>query len=311
MREKGRIFAKRSSTLESDLPKIKYFFVYEGEKTENIYFEAINNARKRLKINPLIEIIPILRSFNEKGWSNPEKFVQRLQKNLNETQTNKISYETILNGILDYLKDDNLAVNNTYEIIYDSLENAIKKDGKILQDTISFKEINSISEILYKELQKFTLAEITENLEGIIDRLRITYDKDYDKICIIADRDKNSFTERQFDKVLKICNDKNFKFHLTNPCFEFWLLLHYDDVVKLDKEKIKENLKVSSKKTYVEFELRKRLKGYNKSKYNVEEIILNVDKAIKNETQFCEDIKMLKYDIGSNIGLLIQELKNY
>lgn len=78
MREKGRIFAKRSSTLESDLSKIKYFFVYEGEKTENIYFEAINNARKRLKINPLIEIIPILRSFNEKGWSNPEKFVQRL-----------------------------------------------------------------------------------------------------------------------------------------------------------------------------------------------------------------------------------------
>lgn len=49
MREK-RNFAKRSQVLQSNEARKKYFLVYEGSKTEEIYFDAVN----RLRDDPLI-----------------------------------------------------------------------------------------------------------------------------------------------------------------------------------------------------------------------------------------------------------------
>ncbi len=36
----------------------------------------------------------------------------------------------------------------------------------------------------------------------------------------------------------------------------------------------------------------------------------NIDNAIKNEKDFCEDEQMLESNIGSRIGLLIKEMRN-
>gem|GEM_PF-3851961 len=35
----------------------------------------------------------------------------------------------------------------------------------------------------------------------------------------------------------------------------------------------------------------------------------NIDLAISNEAKYCEDIKSLKYEIGSNLGQLLKEMK--
>ena len=44
MRER-RNFAERTKILKSDQVNRKYFLVFEGKNTEQIYFEAINNDR--------------------------------------------------------------------------------------------------------------------------------------------------------------------------------------------------------------------------------------------------------------------------
>lgn len=75
MRE-SRTFAERTKVLKSDEPIKKYFLVYEGSDTEVIYFDAIRSLREDIGINPLIELIPIIRSFSEEGWSNPKKIFQ-------------------------------------------------------------------------------------------------------------------------------------------------------------------------------------------------------------------------------------------
>lgn len=96
---------------------------------------------------------------------------------------------------------------------------------------------------------------------------------------------------------------------LTNPCFEFWLLLHFDKVFELEQNKLLENPKVTAKRRYVEQELRKILPGYGKGSYRAMEVIKHIDKAIENEKKFCEDVVMLKDKVGSNLGCLIEELK--
>lgn len=96
---------------------------------------------------------------------------------------------------------------------------------------------------------------------------------------------------------------------MTNPCFEFWLLLHFDEVAQLDEDMLLENPKVTSKRRYTEQELRKLLPGYSKSKYNVALLMKYIDKAIINEKKYCEDVEKLEYLLGSNVGLLIEELR--
>lgn len=102
MREK-RTFAERTKVFAADQTLKKYFLIYEGSETEKIYFDAVRSLREDLKINPLIEIIPILRSYSEDGWSNPKKILDRVIENLEESRTKQITYETLLNRIMDYL----------------------------------------------------------------------------------------------------------------------------------------------------------------------------------------------------------------
>ena len=157
------------------------------------------------------------------------------------------------------------------------------------------------------------MNNIVVDIAEIIKRGEITYSEGFDKICLIVDRDRKSFfsepNNNQYEYVLNKCLENNFGFYVTNPCFEFWLLLHFDKVHEINKNELKENRKVNSKRTFAEQELRKVFPGYKKTSYNASELVKNIDKAIKNEQAFCEDEIQLEREIGSNVGLLITELK--
>ncbi len=68
-----KVFGERSETKR--IIAKKYFLVYEGTQTEVQYFNGILDNRERLNINSLLEIIPILRSYNEEQWSILEKYL--------------------------------------------------------------------------------------------------------------------------------------------------------------------------------------------------------------------------------------------
>ena len=68
-----------------------------------------------------------------------------------------------------------------------------------------------------------------------------------------------------------------FGFYLTNPCFEFWLLLHFDDISDLVPSELLENRKVRTKRRYTEQMLRERMSSYNKSSYDVGWFIERID----------------------------------
>ena len=79
----------------------------------------------------------------------------------------------------------------------------------------------------------------------IINNRSIVYEEGFDKICFIIDRDRESFvsheSNNQYSYVLEKCGENGFGFYLTNPNFEFWLLLHFDDVEALDNNMLLEN----------------------------------------------------------------------
>ena len=314
MRE-SRTFAERTKVLQSDEAKKKYFLVYEGSDTEIIYFDAIRLWKEDIGISPLIELIPIVRSFSEEGWSNPKKILDRIIENLQESKEKFMTYESLLNRIMDYLYE--IKIITTSKVLARSIwktmyNTCVEKLQKSLDDIVEDVEetCNILIEILKKE---YAVENIVDDLSEIVKQGGLTYEEGFDKICLIVDRDKDSFVSipqnNQYKYVLDKCTELGFRFCVTNPCFEFWLLLHFDEVFDLDKDKLLNNPKVKAKRRYTEDELRKIYSGYKKSSYHPEILMKKVDKAIENEKKFCEDIKDLENTVGSNIGQLITEMK--
>ena len=78
---------------------------------------------------------------------------------------------------------------------------------------------------------------------------------------------------------------------------------------ELDKEKLLNNPKVTGKRRYAEQELRRIWPGFEKSSYHAEKLITRIDKAIENEKKFCEELYELEWQVGSNVGLLIEDMR--
>lgn len=313
MRE-SRTFAERTKVLKTDEAKKRYFLVFEGASTEKIYFEALENARDDVGIDPLIELVPIIRSYSEDGWSNPKKMLDRIIANLEEEETGQFTYESLLNRIMDYLYDEKIL--STSKVQAHALWGILKEGcGEILKKCLSdnvdnlVEDCNKLIEYLNQESD---VANIVDDISDIIRASNITYDNRFDEICLIVDRDKESFLaipeNNQYDYVLKTCREKGFGFYVSNPCFEFWLLLHFDEVFDLDRDKLLENPRVTAKRRYTEHELRKLLPGYSKGNYKAETLMERIETAIKNEEKFCEELNGLRDKLGSNIGKMIKEL---
>jgi len=314
MRER-KIFSERAKTKKDDETNKKYFLVYEGEESEVIYFDAVNDLKKEIGINPIIELKPLIRSYSETGWSNPQKILNRVIQNIEECKTNIITYETLINRIIDYLIEEKIITaskahaKTIWNVLKWYYEISMKKSLTDIVKNIE-EACENICECLKKEMN---VNNIMNDISEIIKNEKITYEEGFDKICLIVDRDKNSFVanpkNNQFKYVMDTCKQKNFGFYLTNPCFEFWLLLHFEEVFGLDRDKLIENKKETSKRTYSEIELRKIFPKYKKASYDAHVLVKSIDKAIENEKRFCDDIEQLECNIGSNLGLLIEEMR--
>ncbi|PKM65885.1 MAG: abortive phage resistance protein [Firmicutes bacterium HGW-Firmicutes-2] len=310
-------FGHRTRKLNSDEVKSKYFLVFEGEKSEIQYFSGINDNKLQLGISPLIEIKPIMRSFEEIGWSNPKKLLDRLIEYKNECDVGTMSIVSILSKTIDFLLEDNI-------LNCESIYSPIQMRDKLCEYFLNEKsmpvdtEVTEIEEFTNEVILSlsivFSINAVIKDLSSYIEGQRILYDKEVDSICLIVDRDKESFVNNpgnnQYRYVLDNCIKNDIKFYLTNPCFEFWLLMHFEEVKGVDKEMLLENPKISGKRRYAEVELKKVVTEYNKNNIKFDNFLPRIELAVENEKYFCEDVDLLEDNVGSNIGLLIRELIN-
>ena len=180
-------------------------------------------------------IINILRDYERSGNSNPGYLIKLLQEFLDNVESfitvnelkHKISNWDHENpGKIDlnmiYHDLDNFYESNNYRIPYGDLEELFVK---LFKNDI-YEEI-AVNFSLYFRTQDFTYSPITDSLN------------------LVVDRDKDSFTEEQYDAVANFCNRNNVDLYVSNPCFEFWLYLHFIEVEQENKEMLLKNPRVS------------------------------------------------------------------
>lgn len=315
MRE-SRTFGKRK---REELPQrevnIKYILLTEGTETEPQYFEAVDVNKIRLEIPPIIKILPLMRSYGENGWSNPKKILDRLLLNLEESTSNKISYSTLLNAMIDCLyyseylskhKELIPEISNLLDRIY---RNVLKVTP---DDFVEDKEatVTKVTEFLAKE--KPQICElIIKNIGDALNEQSIPYAPDIDKICLVVDRDPMSFTSSQFDYVKNTCATNNVQFYISNPRFELWLLMHSSNFVTMKDDLAAKYSTMAPPEflNHIESLLKQEFNGYNKSKLKTKPFMQAINTAVANEKAFTENIDALKNDMGTNVGLLIQRMR--
>ncbi|MGD1822515.1 MAG: RloB family protein [Pleomorphochaeta sp.] len=293
--------------------KIKYFLSYEGIKTEVLYFEGVIKHREKLNIRDDIEFIPLLRNHSFLGWSNPLKAYERTKFCIDNLKDEKRNISALMSSIVEYCfyKSPEFSKRGDASRLYDTLVDLMKSDYSLSKkENISFYD-NRVDDITSCISDYFLNNYSIKNVDKFIKTQFISFNPDKDKVCLIVDRDKKSLNKKQYYQLLRKCSESNYKLYISNPCFEFWLLLHFNEVFDIDKKLIEDNMKmmdIVNPPHFTETELIKLLPEYEKNNICFKELKERISLALKNEKAFSESLLDLEGNIGSNVGLLIKEL---
>lgn len=134
--------------------------------------------------------------------------------------------------------------------------------------------------------------------------------EDDDQLWLVIDKDR--WTDKMLSDIAQLCNEKkSFFMGLSNPCFELWLLLHYEDVSKyttLEKEKIKTNKKIRGT-TLLKRKVRSVLGSYSEASYDAKSLIANVNDAIERASLLDVDEKQRwPQDVGTRVHKLVSNI---
>lgn len=136
-----------------------------------------------------------------------------------------------------------------------------------------------------------------------------------DVFGIVIDRDAHNTSEQQLRDIYSHCKQENIHCYITNPCFEFWLLLHLSDVehdYKGKEAQLLENRKgPTGKRTFVGGEVH-RLAQHDKhipEHTFAEHYLPNVDVALARLAAFATEKEDLLTKLGSNLAELFETLR--
>lgn len=262
-------------------PKRVVFLSAEGTLTEVNYFKYIEQFREQLGIDTIVHV-EVLRKYDTQ--SDPDHVLELLEE-----------YIQFRN---DNMFNDEIA---SLEIRYYSPET--------IRDYLD--DPSSISAGVRKRLTA-TLKD--EHIDLLYLSFLNKYRGKDDAFGIVIDRDWRSHSVEQMKRVIDKCNQKGYLCYITNPCLEFWLLLHVADVATEYSEqldKILDNKVDEHENSYVS-NLLHGLTGQRKSiqvKTFKKYYLPNVDLAITRAKGFASSDELLD-KIGSNLGELFELLRH-
>lgn len=257
----------------------------EGNVTEPNYFLYIEKYREQLGAKKGLHIKVLEREVND-NYCTPSAVLDLLQEYVDLCDEEKAS-NLIRSFIPGHIAD---------EYIKQYIEGQVEDDEK-------------------KEELEGHLREIGFPAEYY------AFMREYKSECgdvfgIVIDRDHYTHSIAQLNRVLDDCEKNGYKFFMTNPCFEFWLLLHVCDVKNnddIDLAKCLVNDKVSNQHSYTSKKLNSIVQhGKNISEDQfVKYYLNNIDTAIMRIKDFNTEINELIGDeknpmgrLGSNLGNL-------
>ncbi|MBN2572036.1 MAG: RloB domain-containing protein [Ignavibacteriales bacterium] len=131
---------------------------------------------------------------------------------------------------------------------------------------------------------------------------------DPNELWMVVDRDKQNVSEEQLNSIIEKCVENGYNLALSNPTFEFWLLLHIKDSSDYNKEVLLNNDKVNKNRRFIDKELSDLLDGYNKKKIKFEKFESGINLAIKRAKVLPTENTELLNELGTSVCLLVEKI---
>ncbi len=188
--------------------------------------------------------------------------------------------------------------NDTEEIYFDKFKNS-----ELFNDALIFLHI-------LKRQKNDTNSAPNHVFKKLKNEAKYEYNfRDSDELWMIIDTDRwKNITEI----VLECKKQTNMYVAISNPCFEFWLLLHIKDISEYNENElalIQKNAKVNTKKNYVDSKITEILGSYNKSNPRPELFLPTLERAIKQAKELDSNNEEYPKSLGSHIYKIVEKLK--
>ena len=256
------------------------FLSVEGEVTERRYFEFVRESRETLGIKSVVEIHVLRRGDSS---SSPEKVVELLENYLEVRNNNDFLAEVDKLELKHYDK----------EFIHKYLE---------APDTIDVKEKRQFEGFLKEEQLDLTYLLFLNKFKG-------SDNGENDVFGIGIDRDAGNHSPENMARIFDECDEKGYRCFLTNPRFEFWLLLHVADVKSEYPDELEKMLDFNDE-TVDKHLLEKTGGGKKIQRKTFDTYFLpNIDTAIERANGLCTSRNKLLDQLGSTLGELFELLR--
>lgn len=256
------------------------FLSVEGEVTERRYFEFVRESRETLGIKSVVEIHVLRRGDSS---SSPEKVVELLENYLEVRNNNDFLAEVDKLELKHYDK----------EFIHKYLE---------APDTIDVKEKRQFEGFLKEEQLDLTYLLFLNKFKG-------SDNGENDVFGIVIDRDAGNHSPENMARIFDECDENGYRCFLTNPRFEFWLLLHVADVKSEYPDELEKMLDFNDE-TVDKHLLEKTGGGKKIQRKTFDTYFLpNIDTAIERANGLCTSRNKLLDQLGSTLGELFELLR--
>lgn len=292
----------RSRTVTS-----KYIIVTEGYRTEQIYFDALRDNRSLAGISSLIEIVLLQREVIDAGLSHPTTLLNLLDEYMRCVRSGRYSVDIFLEVACNStgtLSDVSRA-DRSMSLYRDKVRSGSKKHT----DESGFvTDIPSMIETCIDAALETFRCRPQIDLPELID-----YRPEVDKVCVIVDRDRDNRDASVMDDFVRRCRRCGYRPYISNPCFEVWLMMHFEEFDLIDRKELLRNPMISNKR-FSEVELDRIVRNvnpinhYSKTDFDPGMFMHRTDEAISRSMGSCHNVNHLKGEMGTNLGELLNEM---
>ncbi len=128
------------------------------------------------------------------------------------------------------------------------------------------------------------------------------------ELWMVVDRDSQNVSKKQLNTIIDKCKSEGYNLALSNPTFEFWLLLHISDLQNYSIDDLLNNEKVNKTRRFIDKELSNILKGYNKKNLRFERFEDGINDAIIRAKGMQTNNDDLIDELGTSVCLLVEKL---
>lgn len=178
-----------------------------------------------------------------------------------------------------------------------------------------FKESEIFNnDLIYLHILKRPKSDTNSAPNHVFNKLKREAKDEYnferdDELWMIIDTDRWKNIE---EMILECEKQKNMFVAVSNPCFEFWLLLHIKDISEYSSEEMQlilQNRKVSLNRNYVDTKIVEILGSYNKSNPKPELYIPTIESAIIQAKKLNLSDENYPKSLGSFVYKIVEKLK--